>query len=96
VKKRRCKACGEEFPATSKFFVTIKNKAKDWQGFASECRPCRNKRYPPYYRKHRKRLIAKATERTLRYRLTPEGAEKYRKQERERKREFHGFYPRLD
>jgi hypothetical protein len=99
MKKRRCKACDEEFPATSKFFVTLTVRQKNgnvWRGFASECRPCRNKRYLPYYRKNRKRLIAKATKWTQRYRLTPEGAETTRKRDRERMRELHGFHPRLD
>jgi len=75
---RRCKACGEELPATSEFFVTVRNKEKGWSGLATECRDCRNKRFGPYYEENREELIARATAQTNARRQTPEGREKER------------------
>ena len=81
---KRCKACGEEFPATAEFFVT--QKTKNWSGLTTECRPCRNLRYKPYYEKNRAKLIERATKTTAAFRATEIGAEKNRKWAREQKR----------
>lgn len=83
---RRCTKCGEEFPATSEFFVVVRNKKLGWSGLATECRPCRNLRYKPYYKKNRAKLIARATARSVAFRATEVGAEKNREWSREQKR----------
>ena len=83
---RQCKACGEEFPATPEFFVTIRKKSINWSGLATECRPCRNLRYKPYYEKNRAKLIARAVKSTAAYRATEIGAEKNREWSRNKKR----------
>jgi hypothetical protein len=81
ITNRTCRACGDAFPATTEFFVTLRKRMRNgtlWSGLAAECRPCRNKRFHPYYKKNRKKLIAYATARTQAFRITPEGAEKSR------------------
>jgi len=86
---RRCKACGEEFPATSEFFVTLtvrKPNGTTWRGFATECRACRNKRYRPFYEANRATLIARAIKSTRKRRERPEVQEQERVGSRERKR----------
>lgn len=82
---RRCRKCGEEFPATGEFFVTITSKAKGWSGLATECRPCRNLRYRAYYEKNRAKLIARAIISTKKRRLRPEVREQERVSSRRRK-----------
>jgi len=56
----QCIKCGEVFPQTSEFFVTIKKTMKDgrrWEGFATECRPCRNGRFTTHYAENRESQI---------------------------------------
>jgi 5-methylcytosine-specific restriction endonuclease McrA len=86
---RRCRACQQEFPQTSEFFVTVRKKRaglSEWIGFARECRVCRNKRFRPYYEKNRESLIARATESTKKRRERPEIREQERIWAREHKR----------
>ena len=83
---RVCNACNRTLPQTDEFFVVLKNKAKKWTGFSAECRECRNKRFGPYYKKNRRKLIARARKHVKRSRATPEGKEKNRKWAREGKR----------
>jgi hypothetical protein len=78
---RECSACGQTFPLTTKHFSPIQRRMPNgdlWTGFARECRPCRNKRYAPYYRANKKKLIARAIKRTKEIRATPEGRERER------------------
>jgi len=85
----QCAKCGETFPQTEEFFVRLKKKKSDgtvWEGWAAECRPCRNLRFGPYYEKNQKKLIARAVASTKAFRATEAGAEKNREWSREAKR----------
>ncbi len=81
---KRCRACGGDFPATPEYFVPL--KVKGWRGLSSECRPCRNLRFKPYYAAHRERLVAKAAAHTKAFRATEAGKVKDREQARNRAR----------
>src|SRR5512139_2332428 len=67
---RVCTTCGESFPATTEFFVLIKNKARNWEGLSAECRECRNARFIPFYKKNKKRLIKRAVKNKAHRRAT--------------------------
>jgi hypothetical protein len=76
--------CGEEFPATPEFFVVLKKR--EWRGLATECRPCRNLRYLPYYEKNRTKLIDRAIASTRAFRATEIGKKKNQEWSRKAKR----------
>ena len=85
----QCAKCGETFPQTEEFFVRLKKKRSDgtvWEGWAAECRPCRNLRFGPYYEKNQEKLIARAVESTKAARATEAGKLKAREWAREGKR----------
>jgi 5-methylcytosine-specific restriction endonuclease McrA len=79
---RVCKRCDKSFPATTEFFVTLRVPQKNWTGFVSECRACRNLRYKPFYEKNRERLIAQAIVRKRVYRGSEEGRNYERRKSR--------------
>jgi hypothetical protein len=74
---RECGACHVIYPATAEFFAPLRIKQKNgtiWAGFARECRPCRNKRFAPFYEKNREQQI----ERALTYNRQHRAAKRHR------------------
>jgi hypothetical protein len=83
---RTCTTCKRTFEATDKHFVPLVNKVRNWTGLSAECRQCRNKRYEPYYKKHRAKIIERTIISTRERREQPEVQEQERIASRERKR----------
>lgn len=89
IPQKRCNKCGQEFPATAKYFYRDRSKR---DGLRTDCRACRHKYYRTYYEANRERVLEHNRQRPYNPETDREYGRRYRARHSEKVHERHRHY----